>query len=412
MMPLANLDLGPVGFRASGGVLGAMRAACEANPDLASFEIIGHSEEGRPIAGVTLGYGPRTATLVAGAHADEPVGPETLRHLVLDGLAARGWGAEDGGLEALWDEWTLRIVPHVNPDGEAANWAWIERWEDLADDPAAMLALYLRERRREPPGRDVEFGYPSMRAENRAATDFLFSDGEAAPLALHASLHGMGFSEGALLLIEKDWLHAPEAEPLRAGFREAARGAGLRLHDHDRGGDKGFRYGGPGFWSTPEGAAMRAHFEAAGDPETAALFHRSSMEQAILASGGQPLCVVTELPLFVLDADYDHSARRRGARGALAPEAPGARRRGASGGGRGGVRRADARPGDGHPAPASRARPRAGDGGALASGARRSLDGQRRVRGSPRAAPTPEAPRRPATPTPPTRTTAARTSRS
>ena len=304
MTGLADLDLGPVGFRASGEVRDELRAACEANPDLATFEVIGESEAGRPLAGITLGYGPRTATLVAGAHADEPVGPETLRHLVLDGLAARGWGAEGGGLEDLWREWTLRIVPHVNPDAEARNAGWISRWADLADDPADMLAQFLRERRREPPGRDVEFGHPAMRPENRAATDFLFADGP--PLAMHASLHGMAFSEGALLLIEKDWLGAPEAEPLRDGFRRAARARGLRLHDHDRGGDKGFRYGGPGFWSTPEGAAMRAHFLASGAAETAALFHRSSMEQAIHASGGSPLCVVTELPLFVLGAGYDH----------------------------------------------------------------------------------------------------------
>lgn len=303
-MTLSDLDLGPVGFRASGDVHESLRAACDANPDLATFEVIGESEEGRPLAGITLGYGPNTATLMAGAHADEPVGPETLRHLVLDGLGARGWGTEDGGLERLWGDWTLRIIPHVNPDGEAANAAWIEPWRDLADDAAAMLALYLRQRRREPPGRDIEFGYPAMRPENRTATAFLFADGP--PLAMHASLHGMGFSEGALLLIEKEWLHAPEAGPLRAGYRDAASRAGLRLHDHDRGGDKGFRYGGPGFWSTPEGAAMQAHFRASGDEATAALFHRSSMEQALHDAGTRPLCVVTELPLFVLGAEYDH----------------------------------------------------------------------------------------------------------
>ncbi len=308
-MTLSTLDLSPVAFRASGDVHDELHAACEANPDLAQFEIIGTSEEGRPLAGITLGYGPRLATLIAGAHADEPVGPETLRHLVLDGLAARGWGAEGGGLEDLWEQWTLRIVPHVNPDAEARNAPWISRWADLAGDPEAMLRLFLRQRLREPPGQDIEFGYPAMRPENRAATDFLFgsdASGAAPTLALHASLHGMAFSEGALLLIENNWLRAPEAQLLREGFEEAASGAGLRLHDHDRGGDKGFRYGGPGFWSTPQGAAMRAHFEAAGDLATAALFHHSSMEQAIHASGASPLCVVTELPLFQLSADYDH----------------------------------------------------------------------------------------------------------
>lgn len=308
-MTLSDLDLGSVRFRTSGEVHDELRAACEANPDLAQFEIIGESEEGRPLAGITLGYGPRLATLMAGAHADEPVGPETLRHLVLDGLGARGWGAEDGGLEDLWDAWTLRIVPHVNPDAEARNQAWISRWAEQAGDPESLLRLFLRHRLREQPGQDIEFGYPAMRAENRAATDFLFggsASGAAPSLALHASLHGMAFSEGALLLIEKEWLHAPEAETLRAGFREAAAHAGLRLHDHDRGGDKGFRYGGPGFWSTPEGAAMQAHFRASGDEATASRFHRSSMEQAVVASGASPLCVVTELPLFHLAADYAH----------------------------------------------------------------------------------------------------------
>ena len=321
-MDLADLAP-PDRFRTSDEVDGALRAACEANPDLAQFDVIGRSEEGRPIAGITLGYGPRTATLVAGAHADEPVGPETLRTLVLEGLAARGWGAPDGGLDDLFERFTLRVVPHVNPDGEARNRAWIEAWD--AEHAARTLGHYLRGRRREPPGRDVEFGYPVMRPENAAASRFLFP---YEPVALHASLHGMGFSEGALLLIEKEWIDHAAARALRAGWERAAAEAGLRLHDHDRGGEKGFRYGGPGVWTTPEGQAMRAHFEAAGDAETAAQFFLSSMETAVLTgrqggaraggpgAGGAgvrpatPLCLVTELPLFVLDAAYDHEPGR------------------------------------------------------------------------------------------------------
>ncbi|HIG76038.1 MAG TPA: hypothetical protein EYQ24_16090, partial [Bacteroidetes bacterium] len=214
-MTLADLDIGTVRFRTSAEVFDDLRQSCEANPDLATFEVIGESEEGRPIAGVTLGYGPQVVTLVAGAHADEPVGPETLRHIVIDGLGARDWGAEGGGLAALFERFTFRIIPHVNPDAEARNQAWITRWEALSDRPADLLAHFLRHRRREPPGRDLEFGYPAMRPENRAATEFLF--GDRPPLALHASLHGMAISEGALLLIEKEWLHADRAEPLREG---------------------------------------------------------------------------------------------------------------------------------------------------------------------------------------------------
>ena len=293
-MTLSDLGLEGPRFRTSDEVADDLRAACDANPDLAEFEVIGESEEGRPIAGVTLGYGPRLVTLVAGSHADEPVGPETLRTLVLEGLGARDWGAEGGGLSWLWEQATLRIVPHLNPDGEVRNRPWIEAWDD--DDPASTLGHYLRGRRREPPGRDLEFGYPDLRAENEAATAFLFGAG---PVRLHGSLHGIGFAEGALLLIEKRWLGTERDAALRAGYAEAAHREGLGLHDHDRGGDKGFRYGGPGFWSTPEGAAMRRHFLEAGDPETASRFLRSSMEEAVrTAPDDPPLCVVTEVPLF------------------------------------------------------------------------------------------------------------------
>jgi hypothetical protein len=292
MHPLA-LDLSSLRFRTSEEVFDALRAACEAKPGFAAFEVIGHSEEGRPLAGVTLGRGPRLVTLVAGAHADEPVGPETLRALVLAGLdqPAR-WGD-------LLERFTFRLVPHVNPDAEMKNRAWIERWPDVG--------AYLAHRLREPPGRDVEFGYPALRVENQAASRFLF---DYRPVALHASLHGMAFAEGALLLIEKDW--AERVGSLRRGFAEAAAEAGLRLHDEDRGGDKGFRYYGPGFWSTPEGQAMRAHFLAAGDEATAAQFAFSSMEWAGFAgrdpaTGLTPLCLVTELPLFHLAAAYNHA---------------------------------------------------------------------------------------------------------
>ena len=305
MPPMTLSDLAPAAprFRTSAEVFDALEAACATNPDLAHFEVIGQSEEGRPIAGVTLGYGPRRVTLVAGAHADEPVGPETLRTIVLEGLAARGWGAEGGGLEALWERFTLSVVPHVNPDAEARNQAWFEAWGP--SDLDATLRAYLRHRQREPPGRDVEFGYPDLRPENEAASRFLF---DGSPIALHASLHGMGYSEGALLLLGKQWAGRAAAQPLRAGFEAAAAAVGLRLHDHDRDAEKGFRYLGPGLWTTPEGRAMRDHFLALGDEATAAQFRLSSMEQAVETGGGPsgpPLCVVTEVPLFQLAAEYD-----------------------------------------------------------------------------------------------------------
>jgi hypothetical protein len=57
---------------------------------------------------------------------------------------------------------------------------------------------------------------------------------------------------------------------------------------------------------------MSAHFSALGDEATASLFHLSSMDLAAQASQRQgaptlPLCLVTELPLFVLDAEVERA---------------------------------------------------------------------------------------------------------
>ncbi len=80
-------------------------------PDL---EEIGRSLDGRPIAAWRGGQGPLSVSLVAGCHADEPVGPATLRRLAR-WLASRR-EHEPAVAEVRWS-----IVPHANPDGEAAN---------------------------------------------------------------------------------------------------------------------------------------------------------------------------------------------------------------------------------------------------------------------------------------------------
>lgn len=46
---------------------------------------------------------------------------------------------------------------------------------------------------------------------------------------------------------------------------------------------------------------MRSFFRAQGDETTAALFHDSSME-FVRSLGGDPLCLVTELPLYVVES--------------------------------------------------------------------------------------------------------------
>ena len=282
-MLLSLADHAPSSFQTQADVRDRIRAACETNADVATYRELGESEGGRPLYGVVLGTGPRAVSLVAGNHADEPVGPETLRLFILEGLRQRE------RLGPLLEAFRFAIVPHTNPDGEARNQAWMEAWPDVQ--------AYAREAVREEPGRDLEFGFPSMRQENRAVAAFL--EGHA-PFALHMSLHGMAFSEGAMLLVNRPW--AFRTEPLQRGFAEAAREAGIRLHDHNRKGEKGFFYLAPGFTTTPEGEAMRTFFRARGDEATAAHFHDSSME-FVQRLGGDPLCLVTELPLFVVERE-------------------------------------------------------------------------------------------------------------
>ena len=255
------------------------------HPDIAHCVRIGESEEGRLIEGVVLGRGNRHVSLLAGNHADEPVGPDFLRRFVTVVLS------HPAECSALLDAFRFFVIPHTNPDGAFRNRTWRQAWVDGA---GGIVTEYLRYAVREPPGRDVEFGFPDMRPENKAVAAWLRKHG---PFVLHASLHGMGISAGALLLIEKNWGY--RAALLQERFRQAAQVENFPLYDRNRQGEKGFFYLGPGFWTTPEGSAMRAFFEARNDKETAALFRSSSMEY-IRSLGGDPLCYVTELPLFLV----------------------------------------------------------------------------------------------------------------
>ncbi|PQJ33293.1 peptidase M14 [Salinibacter sp. 10B] len=268
-------------FRTHGGVRRDLETACLHHPDIASFEEIGPSEEGAMLYGVRLGTGDRTVSLIAGNHADEPVGPETLRTLVINALSHRN------KMEPWLRRYTFVIVPHTNPDGEARNRRWIEAWPDME--------AYLRHAVREKPGRDLEYGYPAMRPENEHVSGFLQDHG---PFAMHMSLHGMSASEGAMLLINRPWTF--RTQELRDAFTEAAAAEGLRMHDHNRKGEKGFFWIEPGFQTTPRGDAMRTYFQAQDDPATARQFHDSSME-FVMSLGGDPLAMVTELPLFLVE---------------------------------------------------------------------------------------------------------------
>ncbi len=194
------------------------------------------------------------------------------------------------------------LVPHVNPDGEARNRAWIP---ERLTGRAALIDLdrYLRQAVRELPGDDVEFGFPrdpgdsSARPENRAVAEFLRP---GAPFALHASFHGMAFAAGPWFLLEGAW--AERTVAMRDALRARVRELGYRLHDVDRGGEKGFHRIDEGFTTRPDSRAMAAHFETLGDPETAALFRPSSMEY-VRSLGGDPLTLVSEMPLFLAPAE-------------------------------------------------------------------------------------------------------------
>lgn len=264
-------------------------------------QTIGRSRQGRPIEAFVLGDGPIRISLIGGCHADEPVGPAMLKKLVtyLESLpvtdplvAGRRW----------------MIVPHVNPDGAAVNAAWSDLTLPVTDhrnepDEAYDLVTYVQKVVRELPGDDIEFGFPrsdtdlDARPENRAVAAFLQPEG---PVHLHASFHGMGLAPGPWFLLEPTWIG--RTETIRRRLRDSVRSMGYRPMDLDRNGEKGFTRIDEGFSTRPDSKAMMAHFEALGDYETAKRFRPSSMEY-VRGLGGDPLTLVSEMPLFLVPED-------------------------------------------------------------------------------------------------------------
>jgi hypothetical protein len=227
-------------------------------------------------------------SLLAGCHADEPVGPRLLRRLA--GFLGR-LPADD----PLLAEYAWWVIPHINPDGERRNGSWQPDGADLYELPAYLAGVV-----RELPGDDIEFGFPrepgdaEARPENRAARRWWQSaDG---PFAMHASLHGTGFGAGPWFLIESAWKE--RCGRLMAKCAEATEDLGYVLHDVERGGEKGFFRIARGFCARPDSRYMRKHFLDLGDEVTAGRFRPSSME-AVRALGGDPLTLVSEMPLFI-----------------------------------------------------------------------------------------------------------------
>ncbi len=263
-------------------------------------QVIGHSREGREISGYVIGAGALNISLIAGCHADEPVGPAMLTSLVrfLSQLPAE---------DSLVRRATWYVVPHVNPDGADRNRGWTDKLVETRDsygqpDVAYDPVYYIESVVREPPGDDIEFGFPRTRddlrarPENTSVAAFL---SKGAPFDLHASFHGMGLAPGPWFLLEPSWIE--RTDRMRANLRARVREMQLALFDIDRGGEKGFSRIDEGFSTRPDSKAMKRYFLDRDDPETAEKFRPSSME-FVRSLGGDPLTFVSEMPLFILEA--------------------------------------------------------------------------------------------------------------
>jgi len=249
---------------------------------------IGRSRGGRAIRAFTLGSGPNRISLLAGCHADEPVGPRLLRHVV-------GYLSLLPATDPLLTDWEWWIVPHINPDGEQLNRAWYRDRDAVCDLPAYLLDVV-----REPPGDDIEFGFPrdaadaDARPENRAVYEWWRTS--SAPWCLHVSLHGMAFAAGPWFLIDAAWQH--RSVRLMERCTQRVRQLGYVLHDVERHGEKGFVRITRGFCTRPDSRSMQRYFRERGDDGTATLFRPSSME-TIRSLGPDPLTLVSEMPLFI-----------------------------------------------------------------------------------------------------------------
>ncbi len=251
-------------------------------------EEIGRSREGRTIRGYRLGHGSRRVSLLAGCHADEPVGPRLLRHVV---AYLRTLDRADPLLTD--NEWW--IVPHINPDGEHRNRVWYSDADDAFD-----VERYLAGVTRELPGDDIEFGFPRTVDDDGARPEnwsvYAWWQTTTTPFHLHVSLHGMAFAAGPWFLIEAAWRDRCKLLEERCAAKVEA--MGYNLHDVERHGEKGFFRLGVGFCTRPDSRYMRQHFIGLGDQEMADRFRPSSME-AVRSLGGDPLTLVSEMPLFL-----------------------------------------------------------------------------------------------------------------
>ena len=281
--------------RRDGGNLYALADAIIAHPpvDRGAGLRLGTSREGRPVQGFRLGSGPVRVSLIGGCHADEPVGPRFLAR-----LAAFLRSLESSHPLLTGYQWW--IVAHINPDGRERNKGWQDVDGPVAPSDVYDPLRYLSHVVRELPGDDLEFGFPrssedaDVRPESRAVHEWWRNGG--APFHLHATLHGIALAGGPWFLLEPAWLD--RVEHVKRCCAEETHRLGYVLHDVEREGEKGFHRIDRGFCTRPSSTAMRDHFLVLGDEDTAARFRPSSME-AIRSLGGDPVTLVSEMPLFI-----------------------------------------------------------------------------------------------------------------
>jgi len=106
----------------------------------------------------------------------------------------------------------------------------------------------------------------------------------------------MAFAAGPWFLVDDAWKERCGSLMDRCKRRVAQ--LGYSLHDAERLGEKGFMRIDRGFCTRPDSGRMRDYFTGRGDHETAARFRPSSME-TIRSFGGDPLTLVSEMPLFI-----------------------------------------------------------------------------------------------------------------
>ena len=249
---------------------------------------IGRSREGRPIEAFRFGSGPFRVSLVSGSHADEPVGPRMLRHLV----SCLGALPSNDPLLAGYEWW---IIPHVNPDGEERNRLWAGDQGEAYD-----VGAYLENVVRELPGDDIEFGYPrdaddtEARPENRAAWEWWRS--AAGPFDLHVSLHGMGFAAGPWHLVEGAW--RDRCGILVRRCSAAARSLGYVLSRCGTRGREGLRADRARVLHPARFASHARALRGPGRPGDRRTVP-AQFDGGHTSPGGDPLTLVSEMPLFL-----------------------------------------------------------------------------------------------------------------